>query len=60
MAPALDLLDLAFWMFVVWILPIGITISIGKARNRLNGWAYGLFLGWIGVLTIYVLPPKES
>lgn len=41
---------------VFWIIPIFVAHGRGKAKHR-AGVAYGLFLGWIGVLILAVLPP---
>ena len=35
-----------------------IAVQIGQSKNR-NGWAWGLLLGWIGVLCVALLPPNE-
>jgi hypothetical protein len=43
---------------VLWILPVWVCVAQGDVRNR-NGWAWGLLLGWIGVLMIFLLPPLE-
>jgi hypothetical protein len=41
---------------VLWVLPIFIAGSIGKSKGR-QGAAYGILLGWVGVLIVAVLPP---
>jgi hypothetical protein len=40
---------------IVWIIPIFVARAQGRAKNR-EGWAYGLLLGWIGVLVLALLP----
>lgn len=44
---------------LLWIVPIFVTVSIGNAKHR-AGFFYGLFLGWIGVLVLAVLPAQEG
>lgn len=44
---------------ILWIVPIFVANSQGKAKNR-AGIAYGLFLGWLGVLVLAVLPPNHG
>jgi hypothetical protein len=44
-------------IFVIFcVVPALITRSIGISKNRDYGTAYGLLLGWLGVLAIVVLP----
>jgi hypothetical protein len=43
---------------IFWALPVWVCVAQGKARNR-NGWAWGLLLGWLGVLMIFLLPPRK-
>lgn len=40
---------------VLWIVPLFVANSIGKSKRR-AGLIYGLFLGWIGVLILAILP----
>src|SRR5579875_3851878 len=47
------------WLFVLWIIPIPIAISQGRSKDR-AGLAYGLFLGWIGVIILAFLPPRQG
>lgn len=42
---------------LLWIVPIFVGLSIGRAKSR-AGWAYGLLLGWIGVLILALLPRR--
>ena len=45
---------------LVWfVIPIFVAISQGRAKRR-SGWAYGLLLGWLGVLILAVLPPRPD
>jgi hypothetical protein len=39
------------WLIILWIIPIPIAISQGRSKDR-AGLAYGLFLGWIGVIIL--------
>jgi hypothetical protein len=40
---------------IMWIVPIFVAVSQGRAKRR-EGWAYGLFLGWLGVIILALLP----
>lgn len=40
---------------ILWVVPIFVAVSLGRTKRR-EGWAYGLFLGWIGVLILALLP----
>jgi hypothetical protein len=46
---------------VLWVVPIFVARSIGDPKGR-YGTAYGLFLGWLGVVAVYMLPavPEEK
>ena len=41
---------------LTWALPIYISLRIGRGKNRM-GWLYGLLLGWIGVLIVWMRSP---
>jgi hypothetical protein len=41
--------DLVFGAIILWVVPIFVARSQGRAKNR-EGLLYGLFLGWIGVI----------
>lgn len=47
------------WLIILWVIPIPIAISQGRAKDR-AGLAYGLFLGWIGVIILAFLPPRTG
>jgi Protein of unknown function (DUF2510) len=49
---------LAFGLFF-WVLPIIVGQMIGGRKNR-KGWAYGLLLGWLGVLIVAVRDAKTD
>lgn len=50
------LLILAVAVFL-WALPIWVARQIGKPKHRTAWWAF--WLGWFGVLIVYLLPPRE-
>jgi len=47
----------AFFLFV-WIAPIVVGQKLGAPKNR-AGWAWGLFLGWLGVIIVACLSTKS-
>lgn len=44
-----------FFVTLIWFLPIYVAHQIGESKNR-AGWAWGLFLGWLGVIVVALLP----
>jgi hypothetical protein len=50
------ILALAFFLFV-WIAPIFVGQKLGAPKNR-AGWAWGLLLGWLGVIIVACLSEK--
>jgi hypothetical protein len=52
-------MELLVGAIIVWIVPIFLANAMGKPKNR-AGLAYGLFLGWIGVICLALLPPREQ
>jgi len=46
------------WGFL-WIVPIFVAVSQGRTKDR-AGLAYGIFLGWIGVIILAFLPPRKG
>lgn len=42
-------------VLIAWVVPIPVANAMGKAKHR-DGSAYGIFLGWLGVLILAVLP----
>jgi hypothetical protein len=46
-------------VIVVLVVPVVIANEIGKSKHR-NGLAYGLLLGWLGVLILLVLPAAQA
>lgn len=42
-----------------WLLPIYVAHQIGAPKHR-SGFAWGLFLGWLGVLIVALLPKREG
>jgi hypothetical protein len=51
--------DVLLGAIILWVIPIFVGISIGRSKGR-AGWAYGLFLGWIGVLILALLSPVKD
>lgn len=43
---------------IFWIAPIFVGQKIGAPKNR-AGWAWGLVLGWLGVIIVAVLSNKN-
>jgi hypothetical protein len=46
-------------MFIIWVLPIIVGNKIGKGKGR-TGWAWGLLLGWLGVVIVALLSPTNQ
>ena len=46
-------------LLLIWGLPIFVSHKIGAPKRR-AGWAYGLLLGWLGVVVIACLGPKRG
>jgi len=44
---------------IFWIVPIFVAVSQGRAKDR-AGFAYGLFLGWLGVIILALLPRRRG
>lgn len=42
-----------------FIIPIFVAVSQGRAKDR-AGLAYGILLGWIGVIILAFLPPRTG
>lgn len=47
------------WVLVFWVVPIFVGIAIGRPKRRM-GFLYGLFLGWLGVIILALLPPAAD
>jgi hypothetical protein len=43
---------------VFWIAPVLVAHKIGAPKNR-AGWAWGLLLGWVGVIVVATLSDKH-
>jgi hypothetical protein len=57
---AIALIVLLFTILVAgFILPWYAGGEIGRPKGR-AGWAWGLFLGWLGVAVVYMLPPTDG
>jgi hypothetical protein len=46
-------------LVAVWLVPIVVADDIGVDKNR-EGWVYGLLLGWLGVIVVWLLPPAKD
>jgi Protein of unknown function (DUF2510) len=44
---------------IFWIVPIFVGKRIGDRKGR-RGWIWGLFLGWIGVIIVALLSPRQA
>jgi hypothetical protein len=45
---------------ILWIIPWALANSISKAKGRGGqGWILGLFLGWLGVIVVALMPALE-
>jgi hypothetical protein len=44
---------------ICWVLPIAVGHKIGQEKQR-AGWAWGLLLGWLGVIILACLGPAKS
>jgi hypothetical protein len=51
-------MELLLFAAIFWILPIWVGQMIGAKKGR-AGWAWGLLLGWIGVVIVAVLPSRD-
>jgi hypothetical protein len=47
------------WWFATWISAIYVSHEIGIRKNRAK-YAWGFWLGWLGVVAVYVLPPRPE
>lgn len=57
----LSILYLAVASFFLWILPVVVASAVGHHKGRLAlGVVLGIFLGWIGVIIIAVIPPTRA
>ena len=43
---------------IFWLAPIAVGAAIGRSKHR-AGWAWGLFLGWLGVIILVLLTPGK-
>jgi hypothetical protein len=48
-----------FVLGIFWFLPIYVAHQIGAPKHR-AGFAWGLFLGWLGVLVVALLPARPK
>jgi len=46
-------------LLLAWGIPILVAGRIGRARNR-RGYVAGIFFGWVGLVYIVLMPPRES
>ena len=52
-------MELIVVLAIFSIAPIFVGHAIGKPKGR-AGWAWGLFLGWIGVIIVALLSPRRD
>jgi hypothetical protein len=41
---------------IFWILPIFVASRLGRKKLMTTGWAWGFFLGWLGVIIVATRP----
>lgn len=46
-------------LLISWIAAVVVANKIGAKKNR-AGWAWGLFLGWLGVAIVACLSPRRA
>jgi hypothetical protein len=51
-------MELLLVLALLWVLPIFVAHSMGKPKHR-AGALYGIFLGWLGVIVLALLPPGK-
>ena len=44
---------------ILWVIPVFVAYSMGRPKRR-EGLAYGLFLGWLGVIILALLPARSA
>ncbi len=52
-------MDVVVGAIVLWVIPIFVAYSMGKAKNR-SGVTYGILLGWLGVIILALLPARTN
>jgi hypothetical protein len=45
--------------FILWLVGIAVAQLIGQPKKR-SGWAWGLLLGWVGVVVVACLPARDT
>lgn len=50
--------DVVVGAAILWIVPIFVAVAQGRGKNR-AGFAYGFFLGWLGVIILALLPVRS-
>jgi hypothetical protein len=55
----MSLLYFLIFATIFWILPIYVAHQIGVSKHR-AGWAWGLILGWLGVIIVALLPARGT
>jgi hypothetical protein len=44
---------------VFWVAPIFVAKKIGDRKGRSSAWAWGVLLGWLGVLIVALLSDRQ-
>ena len=52
-------MEILIFAAIFWLIPIFVAHAIGKSKHR-AGVLYGLFLGWLGVIIVALLPAKKA
>lgn len=52
-------MELVVGAIILWVIPIFVAHAIGKPKHR-AGALYGIFLSWLGVIAVALLPPRQA
>jgi len=43
---------------LLWLVPFCLCLELGRSKGRPEAYAYGIMLGWVGVLVLALLPAR--